>query len=45
VMRLEKGKWVLQGVFREAEKVRAEPFGAIELELDALWLPAREESR
>jgi len=45
VMRLEKGKWVLQGVFREAEKVRAEPFEAIELELSALWLPAPQEGR
>lgn len=44
VMRLEKGKWVLQGVFCEAEKVRAEPFEAIELELAALWLPAPRES-
>ncbi len=39
VMRLENGKWVLQGTFREAERVRAEPFEAIELELAALWPP------
>jgi len=43
VMRLEKGKWVLQRVFSGAEYVRAEPFEAIELELSALWLPAPQE--
>src|SRR5262249_17931443 len=45
VMRLENGKWVLQEIFSGAEIVRAEPFEAIELELDALWLPDSKESR
>ena len=31
--------WLLVGVHAEDERVRAEPFDAIELELGALWLP------
>jgi Uma2 family endonuclease len=36
-MRLEAGKWLIVGVWRDDAKVRAEPFDAIELELGALW--------
>jgi Uma2 family endonuclease len=37
VMRLHDGKWLLLGVHAEDERVRAEPFDALELELSALW--------
>jgi Uma2 family endonuclease len=38
VFRLESGRWALLGAFLENEKVRAEPFGEIEIELGNLWL-------
>ena len=37
VFRLESGKWLLLGVHRDDEVVRAEPFDAIELGLRSLW--------
>ncbi|MFP5211847.1 MAG: Uma2 family endonuclease [Acidobacteriota bacterium] len=36
--RLEAGKWVLLGAYAEDDKVRAEPFDAIEIDLSRLWL-------
>jgi Uma2 family endonuclease len=38
VFRLEAGKWLLLGVHGEDEKVRAEPFTEVELELANLWI-------
>jgi Uma2 family endonuclease len=35
--RLDGGRWVLLGTWREDAKVRAEPFEAFELELASLW--------
>ena len=32
-----EGRWTLAGVHRDAARVRAEPFDAIELDLEALW--------
>ncbi|MEI8258328.1 MAG: Uma2 family endonuclease, partial [Deltaproteobacteria bacterium] len=37
VFRLEHGRWVEVETYEGAEKVRAEPFEAIELDLSALW--------
>jgi Uma2 family endonuclease len=37
VLRLESTNWLTLGVFRDNARVRAEPFDAIELELEALW--------
>ncbi len=37
VYRLEAGHWMLLGTHADDEKVRAEPFGAIELDLSVLW--------
>ncbi|MCI0571773.1 MAG: Uma2 family endonuclease [Myxococcaceae bacterium] len=37
VFRLEGGQWVLAGVYEGDEKVRAEPFEAIELDLAQVW--------
>ena len=37
VMRLDGGLWKLVDVARDAAKVRAEPFDAIELDLAILW--------
>lgn len=34
----EQGHWVLWGTCAGDDKVRAEPFDAVELELAALWL-------
>lgn len=38
IYRLEAGSWVVVGTHGGDEKVRAEPFDAIELELKDLWL-------
>lgn len=38
VFRLEAGKWVVSGLFVENEKVRAEPFKEMEIDLNTLWL-------
>lgn len=38
VFRLESGKWVVAGFYAENDKVRAEPFQEIEIELGNLWL-------
>ncbi len=38
VLRLESGKWVIAGVYAEDDKVRAEPFQEVEIELSNLWL-------
>ena len=35
------GQWLLQNAWQGAVIVRADPFGAIELPLAALWLPPR----
>jgi Uma2 family endonuclease len=37
VMRLHEGKWLTLAVHTDDERVRAEPFDAIELELAVLW--------
>jgi Uma2 family endonuclease len=37
VLRLEDGKWVILGCHYGSERVRAEPFAEIELELGTLW--------
>ena len=37
VLRLEHGRWVILATHAGSEVVRAEPFAAIELELDVLW--------
>lgn len=42
VYRLRDGQWVEVGSFGGDAKVRVEPFDAIELGLDALWLPEPE---
>lgn len=39
VFRRDEGRWMLAGNFGGTEKVRAEPFEAVELELAALWPP------
>ncbi len=38
VFRLETGRWVVLGVHAQSDKVRAEPFAEIELDLALLWL-------
>jgi Uma2 family endonuclease len=35
--RLETGKWLLLSIHGEAERVRAEPFDELEIELSLLW--------
>ncbi|WP_308789515.1 Uma2 family endonuclease [Polyangium mundeleinium] len=44
VFLLEKGRWVLLGVYGGSAIVRAEPFDAIELDLAALWEEVEEEA-
>jgi Uma2 family endonuclease len=36
-LRLRDGKWLILGVFQKADKVRVEPFEALELDLSLLW--------
>jgi len=38
VFKLRAGRWVLIATHAEGGGVRAEPFAAVELELDALWI-------
>jgi Uma2 family endonuclease len=38
VYRLESGKWVVQGLYSENDKARAEPFEEVEIDLSNLWL-------
>jgi len=38
VFRLESGVWVIRGLYAEDEKVRAEPFQEVEIDLANLWL-------
>ncbi len=37
--RLDHGAWVVDGLFKEDDRVRAAPFEAVELELASLWAP------
>ncbi len=39
--RLESGRWMVLGAFIQNDKVRAEPFQEIELDLGNLWLAER----
>ena len=39
VLQLHRGQWLVGGRHRGEQAIRAEPFDAIELALDALWLP------
>ncbi|MBI5480486.1 MAG: Uma2 family endonuclease [Deltaproteobacteria bacterium] len=39
VLRLEGGRWLLLGAHAGGERVRAEPFDAVELDLGRWWLP------
>lgn len=44
VLRLENGRWVNLGIYRDEQVIRAEPFDAIELELAVLWAGVRLDS-
>ena len=37
VLRLHEGKWLNIAMYKDDERVRAEPFDAIELDLASLW--------
>ncbi len=37
VLRRGEGAWIIAGLYEDAQRVRAEPFEAVELELAALW--------
>jgi Uma2 family endonuclease len=37
VLRLSGGSWVIAGAYQNAERVRAEPFDAIEIDLSQIW--------
>jgi Uma2 family endonuclease len=41
VRKLEKQKWLISASFEGSEKVRAEPFEAVEIDLGNLWGPVR----
>jgi Uma2 family endonuclease len=41
VLRLEAGRWVNVGIYRDDQQINAEPFDAIVLELSVLWADAR----
>jgi hypothetical protein len=38
VYRLQNGQWVVAGTYAGSERVRAEPFEAVELEIARWWL-------
>jgi len=37
ILRFENGHWILLGTFGDDERMRAEPFDAVEIELAPLW--------
>jgi len=41
VFQLRQGEWVVTGFYEEDDKVRAEPFTEIEIDLSSLWLEKR----
>ncbi len=41
VFKLESGRWTVAGAYAENEKVRAEPFQEIEIDLANLWLEGK----
>lgn len=41
VLRREDDRWIVAGDYAGDQRIRAEPFEAVELELEALWLPSR----
>jgi hypothetical protein len=41
VFKLEAGRWVVLGVHAENDKVRAEPFQEVAIDLASLWLNMR----
>jgi Uma2 family endonuclease len=41
IFRREKDRWVLANNYVGEQRIRAEPFEAVELELEALWLPSK----
>jgi Uma2 family endonuclease len=45
VLRLHEGSWLIASTHHKEERVRAEPFDAVEIDLSLLWLdlPAEEE--
>jgi Uma2 family endonuclease len=43
VLRLHDRNWLRIGVFHDDDKVRAEPFEAVELELAGLWAKLEDE--
>ena len=40
VFRLEGTRWSLIGTWADSARVRAEPFDAVEIPLESLWVPA-----
>jgi len=38
VFRLESGRWVVAGLYSEDDKVRAQPFQEVEIDLASLWM-------
>jgi Uma2 family endonuclease len=38
IYRLEAGRWVVAGTHAASERVRAEPFDAIEIDLSTWWI-------
>lgn len=43
VLRLESGSWVIVGIYERNDKVRAEPFGEIEIDLSQVWGPSSDD--
>jgi hypothetical protein len=37
VLRLHQGDWLIVGIHKSEDKVRAEPFEAIEIDLSLIW--------
>lgn len=37
VLRLQEGRWLIAGVYQNQDKIRAEPFDAVELDLSLIW--------
>jgi hypothetical protein len=37
VLRLHQGGWFIAGIYKDDDKVRAEPFETVEIDLSLIW--------
>jgi hypothetical protein len=45
IYRLESGRWIVAGTHAADDRVRAEPFDAVEVDLARWWMPRADPPR